>query len=108
MMNSEAVHGGGEDMNERIDGILYHMAKSHRELARILRTERDIACHAAGLTQSIHDGHTASVGLEGTKEQAVQLSKNVAVYLNGLADLEEALADNLGPVIKELEGREEE
>lgn len=95
-------------MNDRIDWILHHMAKSQRELARILKAERDIACHAAGLTQSVHDGYTALVGVEGVKEQSLQVSKGMAAYLNGLADLEEALADNLGPVVKELEGREEE
>lgn len=95
-------------MNDQIDLILYHMAKSQRELARILQSEREIACHAAGLTQSVHDGHTAHVGVEGVKDQSLSMSKSVAGYLNGLADLEEALADNLGPVMKELEGREEE
>lgn len=95
-------------MNERIDWILHHMARSHRELARILQAERDIACHAAGLTQSVHDGHTRTVGLEGVKDQSLSMSKSVAGYLNGLADLEEALADNLGPVLKELEGGREE
>lgn len=95
-------------MNDRIDWILYHMAKSHRELARILRSEREIACHAAGLTQSIPDAHTGSIGVEGVKEQSGTVSKGIASYLNGLADLEEALADNLGPVVKELEGQEEE
>ncbi|MDF2927541.1 MAG: nucleoside-diphosphate sugar epimerase [Paenibacillaceae bacterium] len=95
-------------MNEQIDLILYHMAKSQRELAKILKTERELATHAAGLIVNIPEGHMANAGVEGVRDQSMQVSKSIAVYLNGLADLEEALADNMGPVIKELEGQEEE
>ncbi|MNC79279.1 hypothetical protein D3C75_1317150 [compost metagenome] len=50
----------------------------------------------------------AGAGVEDVKSQSIDLSKNIAVYLNGLADLEDALGDNLEPVIKELQGQEEE
>jgi hypothetical protein len=95
-------------MNERIDWVLHHMAKSHRELARILKAERDLACHAAGLVINIPHAHLAGAGVDSVKSQSHDLSKNIAVYLNGLADLEEALAENLEPVVKELQGQEEE
>lgn len=95
-------------MNERIDWILHHMAKSQRELARILKAERELACHAAGLVINIPHAHMAGAGVEGVKSQSLDLSKNIAVYLNGLADLEDALGDNLEPVVKELQGQEEE
>lgn len=95
-------------MNEQVDLILFHMAKSQRELARILKAEREMATHAAGLHLNIPQAHLATSGLESVREHSGDLSKSISAYLNGLAELEEAMADNLGPVLKELEVQDEE
>lgn len=95
-------------MENQIDQMILHMAKSQRELARILKAERELTAHAAGLMQSIPETHTAASGLESVRKQSEKTSKSIASYLNGLADLEEALADNLRPVMKGLEETEDE
>jgi len=95
-------------MEQKITAIVHHMAKSHRELARILESKRDIVVRAAGLTTYIPSEHGATDGPEAVWEQSGAVAKSLTAYLNSLADLEEALAENLSTVVKELQASEDE
>lgn len=91
-------------MESKITEIVHHMAKSHRELARILEAKRDVAVHAARLTVSIPNEtpvHTEAGHIEAA-EQSLSINKNLIAYLNALAGLEEALSENLETVMREL------
>jgi len=84
------------------------MAKSHRELARILGAKREVAVRAAGLISYIPNEHGGADGPEAAAEQSGAVTKSLTAYLNSLADLEEALAENLSTIIKELQAHEDE
>ncbi|GFR39063.1 hypothetical protein PRECH8_23590 [Insulibacter thermoxylanivorax] len=89
--------------------FLSHMAKAHEELANILLAAKDIALHTAHELVSVVpvQGMTFR-GKDAVLEQAMNLTSNVAAYLNSIGDLQEALADNLEPVLENLREQEEE
>ncbi|WP_438448235.1 nucleoside-diphosphate sugar epimerase [Gorillibacterium sp. sgz5001074] len=97
-------------MEHHITQIVHHMAKSQRELARILEAKRDMVVHAARLTNSIPNEApvTTEADLKETAEQSLAVNKNLVSYLNALASLEEALSDNLGIVVRELNANGDE
>ncbi|MFC5447343.1 hypothetical protein [Paenibacillus aestuarii] len=87
-------------MQEQITSILAHMAKAQHELARTLEAKRVVVAHMAMLVEQIPD-HNPSFGeIDALMEHSLEVTKGVASYLNSLADLEEALADNLAPILK--------
>lgn len=96
-------------MNEQIVRILIHMAKAHEELARILMSARDITRHTSDElvgTLSSHDRPFRD--REDCLRQTMQLTGSVSSFLSGIGDLQEALADNLEPVMEQLQSAEEE
>ncbi|RAV22067.1 nucleoside-diphosphate sugar epimerase [Paenibacillus contaminans] len=95
-------------MDQQITTVISHMAKSHLELARIIEAKRQSVVHAAKLVTAIPNENPSVEGFEGTTDFALQVTKNVTSYLNSLADLEEALAENLTQVMKELNSNEGE
>ena len=97
-------------MERKITEVVYHMAKSHRELARILEIKRDVTAHAARLTTGIPNEVPVhpEAGHKETADQALSMNKNLVAYLTALADLEDALSDNLGLIMKELNADGEE
>lgn len=95
-------------MDQQITTIISHMAKSHLELAKIIEAKRQSAVHAAKLIAAIPNENPSMEGHEGTTDFALQVTKSVTSYLNSLADLEEAVADNLTQVMKELNNNEGE
>lgn len=94
-------------MENKVTEIIGHMAKSHQELARIIEAKKDEVAVMGSLISAIPDNHEASVNNEMLIKNSQNVTKSLTAYLNSLADLEEALADNLSHVFKELQGGSE-
>ncbi|BCG60682.1 MULTISPECIES: nucleoside-diphosphate sugar epimerase [Paenibacillus] len=95
-------------MQNQITNILQHMAHSHEQMARILDAERHVAVRMAQIVHDLPDAEPDFGGTSGIIESAGQVNKNIISYLNAFADLQEAIAEQVGKVIKELIGQEEE
>ncbi|MFE4568589.1 hypothetical protein [Paenibacillus chitinolyticus] len=93
-------------MEREKDALVRHISRSHLELAKILHYKSEVAAHMAGLIGQIPDKNPAFADNETLLSQSVNVTRNVTSYLSSLADLEEALATNLGLVVKELESGE--
>ncbi|SEU18772.1 nucleoside-diphosphate sugar epimerase [Paenibacillus sp. NFR01] len=95
-------------MQTKITKILQHMAHTHEQMARILDAERHVAVRMSQIVHDLPDTEPNFDGFPGLVESAGQVNKNIIAYLNAIADLEEAMAEGVGRVIKELDGQEEE
>ncbi|MNP62495.1 hypothetical protein D3C76_1577840 [compost metagenome] len=84
------------------------MSKSHRELARIIQAEKDIVFQMSQLIAAIPDRHDSVAGTESAAENAAEIAKSITMYLSSLADLEEAIAQNLTYIVPELSPNQEE
>lgn len=80
--------------------IVVQMAHSHQQLARIMDAKRHITIRMAELVKSLPDVNPQFNGLEGLLDNASQVTKSVVAYLNSLAELEEAVAENLTSVLQ--------
>jgi hypothetical protein len=89
-------------MEEAITSMLQHMAKSHLKMANILGSKSSVGVRMAYLIDSIPNYNPGFEGLESMMTQSLEITKNVTAYLNSLADLEEAIASNLGLILKAL------
>lgn len=88
-------------MQKQVTHIIEHMAYSHWELAKILEYKRHAAVRMAQLVDEIpHEDPTFGT-VEGVTDHSLLIVKNVATYLNSLADLADAIGDNLTLVMKE-------
>jgi methyl-accepting chemotaxis protein len=90
------------DLQNRITANIKHMAKSQHELARILEAKRHVIMHMASMVEQIPDQNPSFGEVEGLMEQSLGVTKGVTSYLNSLADLADAIADNLTHVMKEM------
>ena len=95
-------------MEQLIDEVVEHLSISHQQLARILEAERHVAVRMAQIVHSMPDQHPDLGGFDGMLEGAQAVGKNLVAYLNGIAELQEALAEHLTTVVKELGGENEE
>lgn len=95
-------------MEQKISEIIVHMSNSHQQMARIIDAEREVAVRMAQIVHAIPDGEPAFEGTPGLLENTGRVNKSVISYLNAIADLQEAMAENLGLVLKETRGQEEE
>lgn len=95
-------------MHDVVDQIIVHMSHTHQHMARVLDAERQVAVRMAQLIHGLPDVNPDFAGLSGLKAQSAALTKNIVAYLNGIAELEEALAEQLEHVIKELNDVSEE
>lgn len=95
-------------MQRQLDHIIEYMSISQLEMAKILDAQRHIAVLAG---QFIHDipHETPSFGdMETLMDNSLHVTKNIAAYLNSLADLADTLAENLTIVMKEIDSPDEE
>ncbi|WP_099093094.1 nucleoside-diphosphate sugar epimerase [Paenibacillus yonginensis] len=95
-------------MDQKITDILMHMAHSHQQLARVIDAERHITVRMAQIVHALPDEEPDFEGVEGMLESTSSVNKSIIAYLNSIADLEEAIAENLTQVMTELKGSEEE
>jgi len=95
-------------MQQLIDEVVEHLSMSHQQMARILEADRHIAVRMAQIVQAVPDQHPDLGGFDGLLEGAQAIGKNLVAYLNGLAEMQETLADHLTVIVKELDGGESE
>lgn len=84
------------------------MSNSHLQMARILDAERQMAAHMAQVIHELPDSNLEFDDISALINHSGGINKSIIAYLFSLADLEEALAETLGHVIKELGNQEEE
>ncbi|MEK8131270.1 nucleoside-diphosphate sugar epimerase [Paenibacillus filicis] len=90
-------------MQRQVSNMMHHMATSQEEMVRILEAKRQVAVRMAQLVHAIPPEYPGFEGVEALTENAMSVTKNIAGYLNSLADLEDALADNLTYIMKEVQ-----
>lgn len=95
-------------MQTKIDAMLTHLSHSQQQMARILDAERHVAVHMAQLIHDLPDTNPEFEGIESLIENSGQINKSIISYMESLADLQEALAENLNHVVRELAHHEEE
>ncbi|MBP1966978.1 hypothetical protein [Paenibacillus aceris] len=86
-------------MEEKITSMLEHMAKSQHKLADILEAKRFIVAHMAEMVGQIPDKDPSFGDINPLMEHSLDVAKGIATYLNNLADLEDALVDNITPIM---------
>ncbi|HEY0828143.1 MAG TPA: nucleoside-diphosphate sugar epimerase [Bacilli bacterium] len=89
-------------MEQQVTSTIKHMANSHQEMARILEAKRDMVVHLANLITQLPDMEISFKGLEEVSKNSMLITENITSYLIGLAEFEEAIAENLSHVMKEL------
>lgn len=90
-------------MHRQVTKIIEYMAASQQEMAKILEAKRLIAVRMSRLFQDIPERNPSFEDIEALTENSLVMTKNMAAYLISLADLEDALAENLAVVMKEVE-----
>lgn len=92
----------GFPLDHHITLSMEFMVKSHYELARTLAADRDSVSHTSRVISALPD-HGPTLGEpEAALETSLEVLQTVAVYLNSLGDLEEALADQLEIILKQI------
>jgi methyl-accepting chemotaxis protein len=99
---------GGIRVEQKITEIIVHMSHSHGQMARVIDAERQIAVRMSQIVHAIPDSTPGFEGTEGLIENAGRVNKSVISYLNAIADLQEAMAESLGFVMKEMRSPDEE
>jgi len=87
---------------ELLTEIVTHLSHSHQQMARILSAKRQVSVRMAQLIDALPNEHPHLGGLNGLVESSSDVTKSVISFLNGLADLEEAVADSLTHVLKAI------
>jgi hypothetical protein len=95
-------------MQRKITAMLAHLAKTHGEMARIMEAERHVVTRMAHKILELPDGYSEYMTPETMLEQSSLLVQNLIEYLNGIAELEEAMAETLSHVMRETDDAEEE
>lgn len=90
-------------MQKQLTQIIEHMANSQTEMAKILESQRHIIYHAARIIDDIPHDNPSFGDTDTLTDNALNVTKSMAAYLNSLADLEDILADNLMLVLKAVE-----
>ncbi|ALS23326.1 hypothetical protein [Paenibacillus naphthalenovorans] len=88
-------------MHQQATSIIEHMASSHWEMSKILESERHVAVRMAELVHEIPEYNPTFDDIPALMEGSLLVTKNVAAYLNSLADLSDAIGDNLNLIMKE-------
>jgi hypothetical protein len=88
-------------MEQHVTNAIHYMSRSQVEMAKVLEEQRHVAVHMCQVIQKIPNRPSFNT-LEGICKNSIAVKENIAAYLNSLADLEEAIAENLGHVMKEL------
>ncbi|MBP1156657.1 MULTISPECIES: nucleoside-diphosphate sugar epimerase [unclassified Paenibacillus] len=90
-------------MHQKVTNIIEYMASSHWEMTKILESKRHVAVRMAHLVHEIPHENPTFRDIEDLMEKSLSVTKNIATYLNSLADLSDAIADNLILIMKEVE-----
>jgi hypothetical protein len=88
--------------------MIAHMAKSYKELSKLMEMQKHVAVHMTQIMHAIPSEGMSFTGTDSISERAVDVKRNITSYLNTLAALEDAMADNLSCIFKEINPDEEE
>jgi Zn-dependent oligopeptidase len=94
-------------VEQKITAIISHIMNSQQQMAKILESERYNAVHIAKIINNIPDYQLSFYVFENIIKNTSEVTKTICSYLVGLADLEEAIGDNLSIVMKELQIKDE-
>ncbi|MCL6459917.1 MAG: hypothetical protein K6T85_18130 [Gorillibacterium sp.] len=92
-------------MDNHVTSIIEHIAASQARLADILAAKCPVVEHAVIMLSALPAAPGEDV--EEQYESAAATMKSLTAYLNGCAELEDALAENMSLVIKELAEQDE-
>jgi len=92
-------------MERQVSEFIRHVAKTQVKLADILAAEQPLTDHAAALIGTL--AGLPGDSLEERQERAMAMAKNLTAYLNSLAELELALADQMEVIMREWNNQEE-
>ena len=95
-------------MQNRITEMIVHMSNSHLHMATVIDAKRHVAVRMSQLIHALPDQHPNFEGVSGLIESSGMVTKSLVSYLNTIADLQEAMAENLTHVMKEIGERQEE
>jgi hypothetical protein len=95
-------------MHNEVDDLLVHISRSQQQMSRLLDAERQVVVRMAQIIHELPDEEPRFDGIPGILESSGQVNKSIVAYLNGIADLQEAMAEMLVRVVKETAYPEEE
>ncbi|ASR46122.1 nucleoside-diphosphate sugar epimerase [Paenibacillus kribbensis] len=95
-------------MHNEVDDLLVHISHSQQQMSRLLDAERQVVVRMAQIIHELPDEEPRFDGIPGILESSAQVNKSIVAYLNGIADLQEAMAEMLVRVVKETAYPEEE
>lgn len=98
----------GLEVEQKITDIIMHIGHSHQQLARIIDAERHVTVRLSEIVNALPDQGPNFEGVEGLMENSSSINKSLVSYLNSIADLQDAMAENLTHVMSELNGSEDE
>ncbi|MFB6366734.1 nucleoside-diphosphate sugar epimerase [Paenibacillus elgii] len=90
-------------MHRQVTSMIRNMAASQQQMANILEAKRHVAVRMAQLVHDIPPDNPSFQDIESLTEHSLNVSKSIAMYLSGLADLEEALAEQMAVIVKIVE-----
>lgn len=95
-------------MEQKITDIIMHIGHSHQQLARIIDAERHVTVRLSEILNALPDQGLNFEGVEGLMDNSSSIHKSLVSYLNSMADLQDAMAENLSHVMSELHGSDDE
>jgi hypothetical protein len=95
-------------MQNKVDNLLVNISHSHQQMARLLDAERQVVVRMSQVIHDLPDEDPRFDGIPGILDSSGQVNKSIVSYLNGIADLQEAMAEMLVRVVKEVTDPEEE
>jgi hypothetical protein len=95
-------------IHKEVDKILGHMSQSHEQMAKILGSNKTTSKSISTMIGQFPDVNPMLGDQEALVTNSLDVTRNIAVYLKALSELEEALAASLSIVMKQLLVEEEE
>ncbi|MET3208425.1 UNVERIFIED_CONTAM: hypothetical protein ABIC26_001361 [Paenibacillus sp. PvR008] len=95
-------------MHNQVDDLLIHISHSQQQMSRLLDAERQVVVRMSQIIHELPDEEPRFDGIPGILNSSGQVNKSIVAYLNGIADLQEAMAEMLVRVVKETAYPDEE
>ncbi|AET56994.1 hypothetical protein HPL003_01050 [Paenibacillus terrae HPL-003] len=95
-------------MHNQVDDLLIHISHSHQQMSRLLDAERRVVVRMSQIIHELPDEEPRFDGIPGILDSSGQVNKSIIAYLNGIADLQEAMAEMLVRIVKETAYPDEE
>ncbi|MGW8959006.1 nucleoside-diphosphate sugar epimerase [Paenibacillus sp. NPDC055715] len=95
-------------MHNQVDDLLIHISHSQQQMSRLLDAERQVVVRMSQIIHELPNEEPRFDGIPGILNSSGQVNKSIVAYLNGIADLQEAMAEMLVRVVKETAYPDEE